>query len=176
MMRALEAGGLEAIARKSREDFRQKFKDDVYDPNEGGLYELDPSDATDEFPAQFKGKLIKVLMPGLDRISVMPKIKMVFMRRDTEEIRQSYQAFFGKSFELDDKEFTPRMNKAIENLANRKDVELTVLWYKDVIAHPEQTFSDLAASGWPIDPEKAAAVVNPELYRFRRENLELGIK
>jgi hypothetical protein len=175
MMRALEAGGLETFSRSSRDDYRKRFKDEHYDPNEGGLYELESKDLTEDFPIQFKGKLIKCLMGALDKVAVMPKIKIIFMRRDTEEIRQSYQAFFGKQFDLSDDKFLPRVERTIASLLNRKDVELTVLWYRDVVQNPEQTFSDLAEKGWPIDPTKAAVIVKPELCRFKKENLVPGI-
>jgi hypothetical protein len=33
----------------------------------------------------------------------------------------------------------------------------------------------LGSQGWPIEPAKAAAVVKPELYRFRLETLTVGI-
>ena len=40
MMKALEAGGLEAAYQQSREAMRKRYADEHYDPNVGGRYEL----------------------------------------------------------------------------------------------------------------------------------------
>ena len=62
MMRALEAGGMNAAYRISREKMREHYADEFYDPNIGGLYELERKDYQSfYFPRQFEGKLIKAL-------------------------------------------------------------------------------------------------------------------
>lgn len=175
MMKALESGGMETFYRKSRDDFRKGFADENYDPNTGGLYEIERKDVTDDFPEKFKGKLIKCLMDGLHKVQVMPKIKVVFMRRDFEEIRQSYQAFFSNPLQLDEKKFIDKTERAISMLLNRKDVELTILNYRDVIKNPMIQFTKLYNNEWPINPIECSKVVNPELYRFQKENLIKGI-
>ena len=98
MMRALESGGMTACYRQSRDEMRLRFADEHYDPNIGGLYELAPKDYQDKnFPEPYKGKLIKGLNFCVPRMKVMPDgIRVVLMLRDKEEIRQSYDAFFGK--------------------------------------------------------------------------------
>ena len=40
MMRALEAGGLNSVYNQSRDVMKDRFADESYDPNIGGLYEL----------------------------------------------------------------------------------------------------------------------------------------
>lgn len=176
MMRALEAGGLEVVARESRDDYRKKFADEYYDPNEGGLYELERKDyQAVGFPRAYKGKLIKCLMAGRANIAVVPKIKIVFMRRDFEEIRQSYQAFFDQDFAANEENFIKSVEINIEQLQNRKDCDLKVFWYRDVVADPRKHFEILKNDGWPIDVEKATAIVDPELCRFRKEILTHGI-
>lgn len=177
MMKALEAGGIEVVARESREEMREKYKDEFYDPNEGGLYELEYKDmSTPDFPSQYKGKLIKVLNAGNAKMDVMPKLKIVYMRRSFEEIRQSYQAFFNRELKITEEFFYKNVEKNIRLLQNRKDVDLTILYYRDVIENPIKAFSLLEENGWPINPQKCAGEVNPELYRFREENLIKGIK
>lgn len=176
MMAALEAGGMEVSARESREVMRKQYADEFYDPNAGGLYELEMDDYRAlDFPRQYGGKLIKCLVGGLDQLCVMPKIKIVFMRRDVEEVVQSYEAFFDQKLLINKLDFQKKMDLVIERMHNRKDVEIDVLWYRDVIEHPREAFDALKLSGWPIDAERAAAITNPELYRFRVEELEKGI-
>lgn len=178
MMRALEAGGLLAIYAKSREDMRRRYADDNYDPNEGGLYELEQEAyRKDDFPREYDGRLIKCLNTGVQQMAVMSGgIRVIFMRRDAEEVRQSYDAFFGQQLRFDPETFQHRMDLICERIANRRDVvSLTQLWYRDVVNDPAGTFWSLASSGWPIDPLKAIAVVKPELCRYRLEELEVGI-
>jgi hypothetical protein len=176
MMRALEAGGLEVVARESRDEFRKKFADDYYDPNEGGLYELERKDyQANDFPRAYKGKLIKCLMAGTANIRVVPRLKVVFMRRDFEEIRQSYQAFFDQNFQAKKEILEQKIGICIEQLENRKDCDLHVFWYRDVVKDPRKYFEILKNNDWPINVEKAAAIVDPELCRFKKEILIEGI-
>lgn len=177
MMRALEAGGLEACYRQSRDVMKDRFADEFYDPNIGGLYELERGDYQEfGFPRKYAGKLIKALNVGVPRMAVMPGgIRVVFMRRDTEEIRQSYDAFFDK--QLRNVEHLERnMADIIERIQNRKDVLfLDVFWYREVVEKPLEHFKKLVEHGWPIDPSVAAATVDPALCRYKLENLTVGI-
>lgn len=177
MMRALEAGGLDAAYRQSREDMRARFADEHYDPNIGGLYELEPRDyRAVDFPRQFDGKLIKALNLGVPRMNVMPDgMRVVFMRRDAEEIRQSYLAFFNQHL-ANIETLDERMDNVIERIQNRRDIKsLHVFWYRSVVDQPVRHFEILAAAGWPIDAEAAASTVDPQHCRYRLENLTVGV-
>lgn len=175
MMRALEAGGLEAVYRQSRNDMKARLSDEHYDANVGGLYELEQTDyRADGFPRQYAGKLIKMILPPPTTMAVMDDVRIVVMRRDAEEIRQSYLAFFNRN--IDTSEVDARMERMIEELQNRKDVKaLDVFWYRDVVAEPLKHFELLKAHGWNIKPQKCAEVVNPGLCRFKREELTIGV-
>jgi len=177
MMRALESGGMQAEYQQSREEMRKRFADDHYDPNFGGLYELERQDYRNfDFPEDYKGKLIKALSGGAVRMKPMKDgIRVVFMRRDEEEIRQSYLAFFNQNINLNDN-FQLRMGRFIETLDNRRDVKsLDVFWYRNVIEEPKKHFEILKSNGWPIDIDKAVSVVNPDYCRYRKEDLIEGI-
>lgn len=179
MMRALEAGGLQAVYAASREDMRKKYADGDYDPNSGGLYELERSDyQAIDFPRAYDGKLIKCLNQGVVTMATMPKgMQVIFMRRDVEEIRQSYDAFFGKQLGmLEPETFQRRMDLTVEKIRNRRDIiTCSEIWYRDVIEDPLYWFIRLNMLGWPIDTELAAAVVDPELCRYKLEDLEVGV-
>ena len=177
MMRALEAGGLEACYQQSRDVMKDRFADEHYDPNVGGLYELERQDYRAwGFPRPYAGKLVKALNMGVPRMAVMPDgIRVVFMRRDPEEIRQSYLAFFDKRLQgvphLD-----RNMQDVIQRIENRKDVlSLDVFWYREVVERPLEHFAALRDRGWPIDPRSSAATVDPALCRFKIENLTVGV-
>ena len=66
MMKALEAGGLDACYKQSREEMKNRYADEHYDPNIGGLYELERKDyQKPNFPRDYEGKLIKCLNKGI---------------------------------------------------------------------------------------------------------------
>jgi len=176
MMRALEAGGLDAAYHQSREEMRLRYADAHYDPNVGGLYELAPRQYRQpDFARGYEGRLIKALNMAVPRMAVMPGgIRVVLMRRDCEEVRQSYLAFFGRYLEVDD--LDKRMEGLEQRILNRRDVlSLHVLWYRDVIGSPGLSFAALERGDWPIDVERAAGVVDPALCRYRLERLTVGV-
>lgn len=179
MMRALEAGGLDACYDASRDEMKARFADEKYDPNIGGLYELrrDQYNETD-FPLKYEGKLIKALRGGVPKMAVCPTgLRVVLMLRDPEEIRQSYNAFFSGNMPVsNNEEIVKEMNLLEEKIRNRKDVlSLDVLWYRDVVANPLGAFTLLRDHGWSIDVEKCVAVVDEGLVRYKHENLHYGV-
>jgi len=177
MMKALEEGGMEVCYKQSRDVMKNRFADELYDPNIGGLYELERKDYQEfGFPNKYKGKLIKALNHGVPHMAAMPEgIRVVFMRRNPEEIRQSYDAFFGQQLRNVD-HLERNMEDVIERIKNRKDVKsLDIFWYRDVVEEPLKHFQRLKEHSWLIDPEKAAATVDPQYYRFKLENLTVGI-
>ena len=67
--------------------------DDSYVPN-AAYREPSPKDFADPtFPVAHAGKLLKVLFAGVSKLHPMAEgYRYVFLRRDSEEIRQSWQA------------------------------------------------------------------------------------
>lgn len=173
MMHALEAGGLEA-AFSNREHLNTKFGDEHYQPNPDGFYELKREEYQQPgFPRMYEGKLIKMLMGGVPRI-VAGDYKIVFMRRDFEEIRQSYEAFFGIPPRINAEEYDQRVADTLGILRQRKDVYVQPMQYRDVVEEPELAFGVLRGQGWPIDEFAAAGVVDSAQCRFRIEELAIG--
>jgi hypothetical protein len=177
MMKALEAGGLDAAYRQSRETMRKSYADKHYDPNIGGLYELESEDYNAlGFPEKYQGKLIKVLMGGISSVNATSGLRVIFMRRDFEEIRQSYMAFFDQNLPARKETFEKKINLTIKLLQNRKDLlSLDVFWYSEVIKDPRKHFQLLKDHGWEINVEECVKVIDPQYYRFRKENLTEGI-
>lgn len=170
MMRALEAGGLEAVYNPSRDQMNDKFGDDDYKINDEGFYELSREEYLHpQFPDNHNGKLVKCLWGGMTMLRASRnKKRIVFMRRPIEEIADSYEAAFGHRHPAAIPELEDKLDRIQGILGKRRDVELHVLQYHDVIKDPLKAFESL---GWPVDAHKAAAVVNPELYRHRHEGI-----
>ena len=151
--------------------------DDDYDPNIGGLYELARRDYQRfGFPRGYEGMVVKALNHGIPRMDVMPDgIRVIFMRRPAEEIRQSYAAFFHKQIR-NIANIDRNMESIIARINNRKDVlSLHVFWYGEVVSDPEYHFALLQSSGWPIVAQKAASIVDPKYYRHRLKRLIIGV-
>lgn len=177
MMRALEAGGMEACYRQSRDVMKNRYRDEHYDPNVGGLYELERADyQKPDFPRGYEGKLIKALQLGPAQMRTMPGgIRVVFMRRPAEEQRQSYMAFFGGQAPTVE-QIEARVERALEAARNRRDTEVMELEYADVIAEPRKCLAQVGLFfGRRLDLDAATAVIDPTLYRYKLAELEVGI-
>lgn len=182
MMQALMAGGLEADFDPARNALNRNG-DDHYRPNASGFCELSrPQYNALGFPRAHEGRLIKVLNEDLVRL-VPGDYRVVFMRRDLEEARQSYEAFLKPPHplwqwlgrRLTDAEARQRLDDLEGILRARRDCRVTTLWYRDVVENPDVAFMALWRDGWPIEIASAAATVDPALCRMRREELEAGI-
>lgn len=177
MMKALETGGMDAVYRQSRDEMKNRYADEHYDPNIGGLYELERTDyQKPDFPRGYEGKLIKALRAGPASMRVMPGgIKVVFMRRDPEEQRQSYMAFFGGQAPTVE-QIAQQVERSLEAAKNRRDTEVMELAYKYVIRNPYRAF-EMVRDFYcvDLDVDAAAATVDEQYYRFRKEELEVGI-
>lgn len=175
MMRALEAGGLDAVHNPVRNRLVEHHSDKFYSPNSGGLYELTSTQYQEwGFPQRYKGKLVKCLYGGILRLAAVDDFKVVFMRRDAEEIRQSYEAFFGTALPFGAAGVDDRLGLSLRTLRQRRDIDVVELQYRDVVSDPLAWMNLLRQRGWPIDAEKAAAVVDPQQCRFRLETLTVG--
>lgn len=177
MMQCLIAGGLDGAWSEGRDSVAARHADEHYHPNRGGLYEVPLKEYTElGFPKQYDGKLIKVMAWGMVNLAVAD-YRVVLMRRDPEEIRQSYEGFFETP--LKDRwfaDYSARMDELEKQLENRRDVRsVTTLSYRDVVEHPLESFTRLKRSGWDISACAAASQVDAEQYRFRLERLTVGI-
>lgn len=178
MMDCLNFGSwsLEAEYDLGRDEFRQKYADDDYDPNENGLYELSREEyMKPSFPRGYEGKLIKALNEGAQDMSVMyGGIRCVYMRRPYDQIRRSWRAFFDTELPHTSNETEHRVwqESIIERIQNRKDfLSVDVFWYPEVVDDPVKHFEILRSNGWPIDVRRAASVVDEDLYRHTYKHL-----
>lgn len=179
MVAALVAGGMTAAYSDERNQLAQAHADEHYHPNKSGLYEVPLKEYGGiDFPLAYQDRCIKVMLWGLDGLAVNPDgYRIVIMRRDPEEIRQSYEAFLGHPLRHPwMSEYDARIERAELMLRNRDDVHRAVtVNYSDLVGYPENEFNWLKRDGWPIHAGKAAATIDPKQYRFRKELLTAGI-
>jgi hypothetical protein len=164
MMSALIAGGMEARWTPSMDDIIEKNSFDGYRMNPESLYELHPSELKkSDFRKRSEGKLVKCMMPGIVKYA-WPEDKIVFMQRDFDEAQESCK-LAGVGLMTEDKEEMARIVASARRRLRRCSV--AAFDYPDVVKNPGTHFKMLEMLGWPIDPEKAEAVVDPEHYRVR---------
>lgn len=177
MMKSLIAGGLTALYDKERDKYRKQFADEYYDPNEGGLYEITPElRRRSDFEECIQGRLIKTLRMGLCFLPPDNDYRIIFMRRDHEECRQSCIGFFGDSSGYNVEKIDELIHTMQKWIKVRRDFRSIDVWYPDVISDPRKEFTRIKDSlDIDINVDIACKIVKPELYRYRRNELIEGI-
>ena len=156
MMRALIAGGLVPAYNKNIDI---ELKETEANPN--GFYELSMEEYLDPtFPKAYEGKVIKCLWKGALEL-IEGNYKMVFMVRDPEEIRKSFENRFIGDLPLYLDNYREKIGETIEALNASYDIDLVVFNYWRVIEDPLSAFNKLKARGWPIDVKKCISVIEP---------------
>jgi hypothetical protein len=157
--------------------------------NPNGIYELNQEDRTDLIvnPHNWPGKLVKQLCNyGYLTLNEWDgAYKVLLLIRNPAEIRKSYERLMGYklrftvlSYEnqpmeeapwqhLTDEIYEGLMIRVARQLQLRSDIDYVAVDGGEVVRAPLKFFSWLRSHGWPIDTDKAAGVVNPELYRNR---------
>ena len=169
MMHALITGGLKGAY--SSERVPRSNTNAVYAPNPNGFFELVDNEQQEPWhPKRFAGKVFKSIYGILPQLSP-GNYKVVYMLRNPEEIRAS-NAKMGRrnrplARALSDEDYFSKMSHYLSIADLRPDMEVLQVWYHDVVADPTTQFERIRDFGIPIDPEAAASVVNPKLYRNR---------
>lgn len=178
MMAALMAGGLPGEYSTTRNRMSASRADSDYTPNpDNELYELDDWQYRDfGFPLKYQGKLVKAVTMHARNLDVNPAgTKVVFMRRNPEEIRQSFMAFFADKRAPSREQIENEVAWSLWQMRDRKSFDVVEMWYRDVLSAPYPHMRTLVDLGWPIDAKAAAAAVDPSLLRYRVEHLEVGV-
>lgn len=168
MMRCLQFVGIEPVVSAAREAAMAHRNTGDYAANPHGWYEVDEREYMRVgFLEGIKDdRAIKLLPNSLPFIPARPTT-VIWMRRDTAEIRLSYERTFPK--EHFDAKFPawPHTHdiqlKIIRPiLDDRKSITVIEMQYRDVINDSVGALSVL-----PIDAHRAAAAVDASLYRNR---------
>jgi hypothetical protein len=172
MMHALISGGLKGAY--SSEKVPRSNSNAVYAPNPNGFFELVNNEQQEPWhPKRFAGKVLKSIYGMLPQLSP-GNYKVVYMLRNPEEIRASNAKMDRRARALDralsDDDYFSKMSHYISIAEKRPDMDILQVWYHDVLANPVEQFERIRDFGIPIDPDKSASIVNPKLYRNRRDN------
>ena len=171
LMKMLEAGGLPILT----DGLRAADED-----NPKGYFEVErvkglAQESDKRWLAEARGKGIKVISYLLKSLPPDLNYRVVFIRRDIEEVLASQRKMLARRGEVED---TPpeRMRALFEDdlwragyqLKRRPEFETIELHYSAVLARPLEEARRLAAFlGGGLDAEAMAAAVDPQLYRNR---------
>jgi hypothetical protein len=171
VMKMLEAGGLSVLT----DGLRTADED-----NPKGYYEVERvknlgQEADKDWLAGARGRGIKVISYLLKSLPPRFNYRVVFIRREMEEVLASQRKMLARRGETEE---TPpeRMRPLFEDdlwragyqLKRRPEFETIELHYSAVLARPLEEARRLAAFlGGGLDAEAMAAAVDPQLYRNR---------
>ena len=170
MMKMLEAGGMAPFI----DEIRQADKD-----NPKGYYEYekvkDLAKDSSWLP-EAKGKVIKIISYLLPHLPEDLDYKIIFMRRNTEEILASQQKMLARSGKppgaVSDAvmaaKFSIHLRKIQKYIAQHKNISVLYLNYAETITDPakQATKINFFFDG-ALDTTKMTAVVDKNLYRQR---------
>jgi hypothetical protein len=166
MMKCLGEGGLRLIYDRLRnQKIIKKLSTPEYKINEE-LYELHRDDYDHpRFREWCTNGVVKIPGPEITKY-VQQGDKVVFMRRDYDEVRASCEKM--TDFPVLERDvYLSEQARIVETLRARGCIVLSVNYHK-VLDDPLYVFNTATMFGWPIDPEKAASAVDHEQYRIRK--------
>jgi hypothetical protein len=172
MMRALQAGGLPALA----DGLRQADED-----NPHGYFELEEVKRTvrdASWIASARGKVVKVIARLLVDLPAGERYKIVFMRRDLDEVLRSQRKMLERRGEPDgppDEEMRRLLlGHVLETedwLRARPEMETLYVSYNRMVADPRPQAERINRFfGGALDLERMVAAVDASLYRQRKED------
>jgi hypothetical protein len=171
IMKMLEAGGIPVMT----DGLRTADED-----NPKGYYEVErvkdlAQEADKGWLREARGKALKVISYLLRSLPPTFNYKVVFIRRDIEEILASQRKMLARRGEAEETApermralFADDLWRAGYQLKHRPEFESIELHYSAVLARPLEEARRLAAFlGGGVDAEAMAAAVDPQLYRNR---------
>ncbi len=165
MMGCLKEGGLNPIYDLASENMNNTIGD--YVPNPNGFYQF-TEEIDKNFYTKYKGNLIKC---PLTKVLKLPEgnYKIVLLQRNPSEIRESMHKWTPYMFlgtgEIISYMYDEYMSLIISELEKRKDCDVVILNYNNIISNPKKEFKKLTDSGWRIDIKKLVDKVDLNLYR-----------
>lgn len=175
MMKMLEAGGIPPLT----DEIRTADKD-----NPKGYYEFERVKKMDkgdtEWLPQAEGKVVKVISALLTHLPDDYHYKIIFMQRHMPEILASQRKMLVRRGEdaesMDDERmaelFAKHLRAVEQQMAQQENVDVLYVHYSDALQDP-QTAAERVVEflGKDLDVERMVGVVDPNLYRNRREEL-----
>lgn len=172
MMKMLEAGGLEIMTDNIR-------KADADNPK--GYYELEAVKQLDKsddraWLANARGKVVKVISQLLRELPANCTYKVIFMRRNMEEILASQKQMLIRRGEPTDRISDDELAKLFEKhliqieawLKQQPNFDVLYVHYNDILKNPtEYTPRINGFLGDSLDVDKMNGVIDKSLYRQR---------
>jgi hypothetical protein len=171
MMRMLEAGGMPVLTDAIRE---------ADEDNPEGYYEFEQVKQIETDKAwleEAKGKAVKMVAALLKHLPPEYGYRIVFMRRNIEEVLASQRQMLIRRGELTDRISDERMAELFRKhvaqieawIAGQANLKTAYVDYGEVLANPvEEARRINRFLGNRLDVERMAGVVDPSLYRQRR--------
>ena len=174
MMKMLEAGGIPPLTDEIREA-------DADNPK--GYYEfervkqLDKGDT--DWLQQARGKAVKIIGALLVHLPPDYEYKVIFMRRQIDEILRSQKQMLVRRGEptekVDDVEMSELFSKHVNHItswiAKQPNMQVIYVSYNDVLQHPVDHANRINQFlGGALDVGEMVNVIDPDLYRQRRQS------
>jgi hypothetical protein len=170
MMKMLEAGGLEPIT----DGIRSADND-----NPKGYYELEAVKRTKQDPSWVepaRGKVVKVISQLLQDLPATEQYKIVFMRRDLDEVLASQQKMLVNRDEQDNvgndemkSSFAGHVEEVEAWLRVSDHVQVLFVSYNRMQSETESQIARVAKfMAADLDTAKMATIIDPALYRQRK--------
>jgi len=172
MMRMLEAGGLPVLTDGVRE---------ADDDNPRGYYEFERVKRIEndrEWLLEARGKVVKMISALVKHLPQDHTYKMIFLRRKMGEILASQKRMLARRGEAGDKVgdevmgqlFAKHLKQVESWLAQQPNIDVMYVSYNDVLENPQDCASRINRFlGSSLDEQAMVAVVEPSLYRQRRQ-------
>jgi len=170
MMQVIEAGGVPALT----DNLRTRDED-----NPQGYYEFEPVKKTKEDPSWVpgaRGKVVKMVYRLLYDLPGDQEYRVIFMRRNIDEVLASQKIMLQRSGKqgaaISDERlkelFVGELEKFEHWIATRKNFSILSVDYSDMVASPGTQCKRINEFlGGVLDCDRAAAAVDPSLYRNR---------
>jgi hypothetical protein len=174
MMKMLSAGGVELAT----DNIRTADED-----NPKGYFELERVKELDKgednsWLGEYRGKVVKIISFLLRELPDEFHYKIIFMRRDFEEIIASQNKMLVRRGEPTDEANDEKMiqnyrfhlRKVEAMLEYGDNLSVIDINYRDVVDHPAEQAARVARFiGMKLDPHRMAEAVDRQLYRNRRQ-------
>ena len=172
MMKMLEAGGLKILTDNLREA-------DANNPK--GYYEFERvkqmKDGNLAWLPDAVGKVVKIVTGLIIYLPSDYKYKIIFMKRDLDEVLSSQKKMLGRLGKEDDNIPDDKMGKVYEEhlkqvkgwLVRQPNIEVLYVNYNAMVADPTESLHKVNEFlGGNMDVQVMSAVVDKELYRERK--------
>ena len=171
MMSALVAGGLQALT----DNIRTADED-----NPKGYYELEKVkelDRDNSWLENARGKVVKIISALLKRLPDSYQYKIIFMRRNMDEILASQRQMLIRRNEPTDKVSDERMAEMFGKhlrdveawLERQSNMDVLYVSYNEMLDNPDSSIEMINSFlGGALDKEKMTSAVDRKLHRQRR--------